>query len=158
MCISIDGNETNRITVLQCDAENRLRQIGRPIVIRSSKYMNNMIEQDRRRITRPTRFVLGFKSETAAGITLAGIERVHRMCKQKGIASAQMHSLPNNTPKHSLHNCAQREPILRSTHIFATQSSRVDVSSLYMFGQYRDYINLNGNIRESFSGGFLENR
>jgi len=27
-----------------------------------------------------------------------------------------------------------------------------------MFGKYRDYINLNGNIRESFSGGFSENR
>ncbi|WP_408912967.1 hypothetical protein [Brucella pseudogrignonensis] len=39
--------------------------------------MNKLIEQDRRRITRPTRFVLGFKSETAAGITLAGIEHSH---------------------------------------------------------------------------------
>ncbi|MBO1042362.1 IS6 family transposase [Brucella pituitosa] len=52
--ITIDGSQTNRTAILQCDAENRLRQAGKPIAIRSSKYMNNTIEQDHRRIKRRT--------------------------------------------------------------------------------------------------------
>lgn len=83
--ITIDGSQTNRIAILQCDAENRLKHSGDPITIRSSKYMNNTIEQDHRRIKRRTRSMLGFKSETAAGITLAGIEFIHMMRKQQGV-------------------------------------------------------------------------
>jgi transposase-like protein len=86
--ITIDGSETNRIAILQCDAESRLRQAGKPIAIRFSKYMNNTIEQDRRSIKRRTRSMLGFKSETAAGFTLAGTELIHMMRKQQGIFPA----------------------------------------------------------------------
>jgi len=86
--ITLDGSETNRIAIVQCDAESRLSQTGKPIAIRCSKYMNNTIEQDHRRIKRRTRSMLGFKSETAAGITLAGIELIHMMRKQQGISSA----------------------------------------------------------------------
>nr|AJW29967.1 transposase [Ochrobactrum sp. LM19] len=79
---------------MQCDAENRLRQAGGPIAIRSSKYMNNAIEQDHRRVNRRIRSMLGFKSEAAARITLAGIELVHMMRKQQGFfATAKAHSL-----------------------------------------------------------------
>ncbi len=87
--VTIDGSETNRLAILQCDAESRLRQTGKPIAIRSSKYMNKMIEQDHRRIKRRTRSMLGFKSETAAGITLAGIELIHMMRKQQGVFEYQ---------------------------------------------------------------------
>jgi putative transposase len=87
--IIIDGSETNRISIVQCDAENRLRQTGKPIAIRSSKYMNNMIEQDHRRIKRRTRSILGFKSEPAAGITLSGIELIHMMRKRQGVFEYQ---------------------------------------------------------------------
>jgi len=31
--ITIDGSETNRIAIMQCDAESRLSQTGKPIVI-----------------------------------------------------------------------------------------------------------------------------
>lgn len=86
--ITIDGSETNRIAILQCDAENRLRQAGKPIAIRSSKYKNNTIEQDHRRIKRRTRSMLGFKSETTASVTLFGIELFHMMRKQQGIFAA----------------------------------------------------------------------
>lgn len=44
--IIIDGSQTNRIAILQYDAENRLKHSGHPITIRSSKYMHNTIEQD----------------------------------------------------------------------------------------------------------------
>lgn len=92
--ITIDGSETNRIAILQCDAENRLRQAGKSIAIRSSKYMNNTIEQDHRSIKRRTCSMLGFKSETAAGITLAGIELIHMMRKQQGtFSAANVHSI-----------------------------------------------------------------
>ncbi|MFC7067714.1 IS6 family transposase [Brucella rhizosphaerae] len=83
--ITIDGSQTNRTAILQCDAENRLKQHGHPITIRSSKYMNNTIEQDHRRVKRRIRSMLGFKSEATANITLAGIELVHMMRKQQGI-------------------------------------------------------------------------
>ncbi len=69
---------------MQCDAENRLRQGGKPIAIRSSKFMNNTIEQDYRRVKRRMRSMLGFKSEAAASITLAGIELIHMMRKLQG--------------------------------------------------------------------------
>ncbi|PJO48303.1 IS6 family transposase [Ochrobactrum sp. MYb29] len=85
--ITIDGSQNNRTAILQCDAENRLSQAGKPIAIRSSKYMNNTIEQDHRRIKRRTRSMLGFKSETSASITLAGIELIHMMRKLQGIFS-----------------------------------------------------------------------
>ncbi|MFQ0812368.1 integrase [Brucella anthropi] len=83
--ITIDGSQTNRMAIMQCDAENRLRQAGGPIAIRSSKYMNNAIGQDHRRVKRRIRSMLGFKSEAAARITLAGIGLVHMMRKQQGI-------------------------------------------------------------------------
>ncbi|WP_400942067.1 IS6 family transposase [Lysinibacillus sp. NPDC086135] len=83
--ITIDGSQTNRIAKLQCDAKSRLSQTGKPIAIRSSKYMNNTLEQDHRRIKGRTCSMLGFKSETIASITLTGIELIHMMRKQQGV-------------------------------------------------------------------------
>lgn len=83
--ITIVGSPTNRMTIMQCDAKNRLQQAGKIIAIRSSKYMNNAIEQDHRRIKRRIRSMLGFKSETTASIILDGIELIHMMRKQQGI-------------------------------------------------------------------------
>lgn len=82
--ITIDGSQANRTAIIQCDAENRLQQGGGHITIRSRKYMNNIIEQDHRRVKRRIRSMLDFKSEAAASITLAGIELVHMMQKQQG--------------------------------------------------------------------------
>jgi len=83
--VTIDGSETNRIAILRCDAESRLSQTGKPIAIRSGKYMNNTIEQDHRRIKRRTRSMPGFKSEHTASITPSGIELIHMMRKQQGV-------------------------------------------------------------------------
>ena len=47
---------------------------GRPIRIRSSKYLNNLIEQDHRAIKSRIRPMLGFKDFVSAQITLAGVE------------------------------------------------------------------------------------
>ena len=44
------------------------------IVMRQSKYLNNLVEQDQRAVKRLTRPMLGFKSLWAACCTIAGIE------------------------------------------------------------------------------------
>ncbi|KQZ22837.1 integrase [Mesorhizobium sp. Root552] len=86
--IVVDGSQTNREAIISCDAESRLRDRSRPalkaIRIRNSKYLNNRIEQDHRRIKRRIRPMLGFKSFSSAGVTLAGIEMVHMMRKRQG--------------------------------------------------------------------------
>lgn len=88
--ITIDGSQTNRSAITHCDAQDRLRYDGGPILIRSSKYMNNMIEQDHRRIKRRIRPMLGFKSAASARTILAGIELIHMMRKQQGEFATSM--------------------------------------------------------------------
>ncbi|TWG90062.1 transposase-like protein [Mesorhizobium sp. J18] len=86
--IVIDGSQTNREAIIFCDAESRLKDRSRrqlkAIRIRSSKYLNNRIEQDHRRIKRRVRPMMGFKAFSSAAITLAGIEMVHMMRKRQG--------------------------------------------------------------------------
>jgi putative transposase len=55
----------------------------RSITIRRSKYLNNRIEQDHRRIKRRVRPMLGFKSLETASIILSGIELVNMMRKRQ---------------------------------------------------------------------------
>ena len=51
------------------------------IVIRHSKYLNNMVEQDHRAVKRLTHPMLGFKSFWAACCTIAGMEVMHAIRK-----------------------------------------------------------------------------
>ena len=53
------------------------------IRIRQSRYLNNRIEQDHRRIKRRVRPMLGFKSFASAGAILDGIEMVAMMRKRQ---------------------------------------------------------------------------
>jgi len=50
---------------------------------RSSKYMNNIIEQDHRRIKRKTNSIRGFKSFESASLTIAGIETFQMIKKNQ---------------------------------------------------------------------------
>ena len=85
--IVIDGSQTNREALVSCDTTSRLqdrsRRKLRPIRIRQSRYLNNRIEQDHRRIKRRVRPMLGFKAFDSAKVTLAGIEMIHMMRKQQ---------------------------------------------------------------------------
>jgi putative transposase len=85
--IVIDGSQTNRKAILSCDTTDRLRNTSRrklkPIRIRQSQYLNNLIEQDHRAIKRRVRPMLGFKSIDSARAILSGIEMVHMMRKQQ---------------------------------------------------------------------------
>jgi transposase-like protein len=49
--------------------------------LRSSKYLNNQIEQDHRGVKQRIAVMLGFKGFTNAAITIAGIELLHRIRK-----------------------------------------------------------------------------
>jgi putative transposase len=51
------------------------------ITIRQGKYLNNIVEQDRRSAKRTTRGMLGFKSFRCARVILGGIEIMHMICK-----------------------------------------------------------------------------
>src|SRR5271155_2957701 len=44
------------------------------VIVRSSQYLNNIIEQDYRAIRRRCSWITGFKSDRTAAITLTGIE------------------------------------------------------------------------------------
>lgn len=52
-----------------------------PIKVRQVKYLNNMVEQDHRAITRRTRPMMGFKDFRCACIILSGIETMHMISK-----------------------------------------------------------------------------
>lgn len=59
--------------------------------LRSSKYLNNLIEQDHRGIKFRTRAMLGFKNFESATITIAGIELLRRIRKdQLTLGSVQL--------------------------------------------------------------------
>jgi transposase-like protein len=51
--------------------------------LRSSKYLNNVIEQDHRGIKNRTRSMLGFKSFKSAFVTISGIELLRRIHKNQ---------------------------------------------------------------------------
>ena len=50
-------------------------------MLRQSKYLNNIVEQDHRAIERVTRLMLGFKTFRCARIIIAGIETMHMIRK-----------------------------------------------------------------------------
>jgi transposase-like protein len=49
--------------------------------LRSSKYLNNLIEQDHRNIKSRINAMLGFKRFRNAAVTISGIELTHRIRK-----------------------------------------------------------------------------
>ena len=51
------------------------------ILMRQSKYLNNMVEQDHRAVKRITRPMMGFKSFWSAKIIIGGIETMHMIKK-----------------------------------------------------------------------------
>jgi transposase-like protein len=51
------------------------------VVIRSCRYLNNIVEQDHRAIKRRCALMLALKSFRTAAVTLAGVELAHRIRK-----------------------------------------------------------------------------
>src|SRR5215475_8406475 len=81
--ITIDGSAANEAAIKSYNAEH-----GTAIVIRQTKYLNNIVEQDHRGVKRVTRPMLGFKSFEAAQDTLTGIELMHMIKKRQLVVEA----------------------------------------------------------------------
>ena len=77
--ITLDGYAASHAAVAKLQ-EDLLPAV---LTVRTSKYLNNMIEQDRRRIEQRVIPMLGFKRCEPASITITGIELVHQIKKQQ---------------------------------------------------------------------------
>ena len=67
-------------------AINELKRVGvlpAKTVVRRSKYLNNLIEQDHRRVKQRVYPMLGFKRFENAGETISGIELAHKIKKDQ---------------------------------------------------------------------------
>ncbi|CAD6560939.1 hypothetical protein LMG28727_07287 [Paraburkholderia kirstenboschensis] len=76
--ITLDGYAASHRAVREMKADGLLPD---DTMVRSSKYLNNLIEQDHRHIKSRTNVMLGFKRLRNSAITLAGIELMHRIRK-----------------------------------------------------------------------------
>jgi len=74
--VTIDQSGSNTAAITHY---NRTHKTA--IVIRQSKYLNNLVEQDHRAVKRVVRPMLGFKSFWTARCTIAGIEVMHMIRK-----------------------------------------------------------------------------
>ena len=67
--ITLDGYEASHRAVAELKAEGMLPA---GVEVRTSKYLNNLIEQDHRRVKQRYYPMLGFKSFSKAAVTLGG--------------------------------------------------------------------------------------
>ena len=56
-------------------------ELPKPVVVRSCKYLNNVIEQDHRRVKQRLRPMLGLKSFRTAAVAIGGIELAEKIKK-----------------------------------------------------------------------------
>jgi transposase-like protein len=76
--ITLDGYAASHRAVREMKADGLLPEDTK---VRSSKYLNNLVEQDHRNIKSRTNVMLGFKRFRSAATTIAGIELMHRIRK-----------------------------------------------------------------------------
>ncbi len=82
LSITTDKHSSYHTTIEELKKEGRLDE---RVKHRQIKYLNNIIEQDHRRIKRRTRPMLGFQSFKTANRTLKGIEAMAMMLKEQTI-------------------------------------------------------------------------
>lgn len=94
--INLDGNAaSHRALRLLRKQDPRWRSV----IVRSRRYLNNIVEQDHRAIKRRCAPMLGLKSFRTASITLAGVELAHRIRKRQfSIVDDNQHMTPS--PRH----------------------------------------------------------
>ncbi len=88
---AVKNNGTPRVVTLDAYAASHraiaeLKATGtmpRRVRIRSSKYLNNVVEQDHRRIKQRVRPMLGFKRFDTAAVTITGIELAEKIKKDQ---------------------------------------------------------------------------
>jgi hypothetical protein len=78
--MTLDGHTaSHRALRLLRDEDSRWKSV----LVRSCRYLNNIVEQDHRAIKRRCAPMLGFKSVETAAVTLSGIELAHRIHKNQ---------------------------------------------------------------------------
>jgi transposase-like protein len=80
ICITLDGYAASHRAVRELRTEDKAWKHSR---IGSSKYLNNLIEQDHRGIKLRIGPMLGFKNYDCAATTIAGIELLRRIGKKQ---------------------------------------------------------------------------
>ena len=78
--ITLDGYAASHRAVRELKADGLLPPETQ---VRSSKYLNNLIEQDHRCVKQRVAVMLGFKRFRNAATTIAGIELMHRIRKEQ---------------------------------------------------------------------------
>ena len=76
--IKLDGSQASHQAVAELKAEGVLPA---QTLVRASKYLNNMIEQDHRKVKQRCYPMLGFKAFGNAEVTLSGIELANKIKK-----------------------------------------------------------------------------
>jgi transposase-like protein len=80
--ITLDAFEPSHAALRRMGMRNEFNFRGpNPVKIRSSKYLNNIVEQDHRGVKSRVQPMLGFKSFQHARRVLAGIELIHKLKK-----------------------------------------------------------------------------
>ena len=74
------------------------RAMPQRVGIRSSKYLNNVVEQDHRRIKQRIRPMLGFKRFETAAITISGIELAEKIRKHQ-FKTGKLAGRPKTAPE-----------------------------------------------------------
>ena len=87
--ITIDKSGANTAAITHYNKTHKTT-----IIIRHSKYLNNMVEQDHRSVKRLTRPMLSFKSFWAARCTIAGMEVMHAIRKGQLLGTGTLPQTP----------------------------------------------------------------
>jgi|SRR5581483_3908556 len=82
---TLDGYAVSHVAVAELQEEGILPT---ELTVRTNKYLNNVIEQDYRRIKQRVRPMLSFKRFANATVTIGGIELVHQIKKHQFDLSA----------------------------------------------------------------------
>jgi transposase-like protein len=107
--VNLDGNAASHRALRLLRKENPNLQ---GVVIRSSRYLNNIVEQDPRAIKRRCAPMLSLKSFRTAAITLAGVELAHRI--RKGQFSLRPGATPElSSLKHLWTHALKRRDVSR---------------------------------------------
>jgi transposase-like protein len=76
--ITLDGYAASHEAVAELQEEEA---VPSDLQVRTNRYLNNIIEQDHRRVKQPVRPMRRFKRFVHAAITFSGIELVHKIKK-----------------------------------------------------------------------------
>jgi transposase-like protein len=76
--ITLDGYAASHKAVRELQEE---KVLPAELVVRTNRYLNNLIEQDHRRVKQRVRPMLGFKRFDYAEVTIVGIALIHQIKK-----------------------------------------------------------------------------